>query len=106
RKNPLLCAHVVYSTGRCILLAISDAILFSNPSSLLFVNGRLLGSAHTRNAACDGGIFGPGNGSIKCFSAITGCSAFEHADTNIAAVNNNKLRKRKHIQRASFRSCI
>ena len=57
RKNPRRCAHHVYSTGRCISRAISSAILFSKPSPFSFENGRLFGSAQTRRAVFEAGIF-------------------------------------------------
>src|SRR5882762_6335153 len=48
--KPVACGNQVYSTGSLSSPATMSAILFSKPSPLSFENGRLAGSAHTRNA--------------------------------------------------------
>src|SRR5881398_2475386 len=49
RTYPRRWAHHVYSTDACNSAATRSASLFSNPSSRLFENGRLFGSAQTRS---------------------------------------------------------
>src|SRR6266542_3135155 len=50
RINPRRCDAQVYRKEASSSLAMSSAILFSNPSSRSLENGRLSGSAHTRNS--------------------------------------------------------
>src|SRR5471030_2778358 len=50
RMNPRRCEFHVYRTEAFRSLATTWAILFSNPSSWSFENGRLSGSAQTRNS--------------------------------------------------------
>src|SRR5712671_907791 len=48
--KPVACGNQVYSTGSLSSPATMSAILFSKPSPLSFENGKLAGSAQTRNA--------------------------------------------------------
>src|SRR5918993_6112286 len=49
RMKPRRCAHHTYSIRASSESPTSSAILFSNPSSCAFENGRLFGSAQTRS---------------------------------------------------------
>src|SRR4029453_15165254 len=51
RRNPRRCANHVYSMRLPRSRASSAAILFSKPSPFELVNGRLFGSAQTRNGS-------------------------------------------------------
>src|SRR4051812_15797801 len=55
RMNPRRCGIHVYVTGTPRSRPIRSAISFSKPCFLSLLNGRLLGSAHTRNVSGSGG---------------------------------------------------
>src|SRR5215203_6264925 len=107
RMKPRRCARQVYSTVAFISRATSSAILFSNPSSLRFEKGRLLGSAQTRSTpggraccACCG---------VRC--GVGRCAPPAH-EVNAEAINRvtsnaaDGSGERKDIERAPLRRVV
>src|SRR4051812_37675859 len=86
RKKPRRCAHQLYSIVALRSEATRAAILFSKPSSLSLLKGRLFGSAamwRTRGAGCV--VAAPHNDDVMRSTAPKPI-----------------LRKREHIEHASF----
>src|SRR5690242_18206746 len=88
RKNPRRCGSQVYSIVAPRSSAMSWAILFSKPSSLSLLNGRLFGSAAMRST-----------GRVVCASPV---AAATNSPMSIAAAGVTKLREAEDIERASL----